>query len=64
VEAQATIMREQFLDFAMFNESIFSHAAKKDLLGMAQRSPSEWWRNGVCEPKESAEIWKWTTTNS
>ena len=41
---QATIIREHFLDFAMFNDNTFSIAAKEDLLGMAQRNPSGWWR--------------------
>ena len=40
---QATIIREHFLDFALFNDNIFSIVAKADLLGMAQRSPSGWW---------------------
>jgi hypothetical protein len=41
---KATIIREHFLDFAMFNDNIFSIVAKADLLGMAQRSPGGWWR--------------------
>jgi len=41
---QATIFREQFLDFALLSSPVFSRAAKEDLLGMAQRSPSGWWR--------------------
>ena len=43
-QEQATIIREQFLDFALISGPTFSNAAKADLLGMAQRSPSGWWR--------------------
>jgi len=33
-QEQATIIREQFLDFAMFNDNSFSIATKEDLLGI------------------------------
>jgi hypothetical protein len=43
-QEKTTIVREQFINFAMFNENNFSNATKVDLLGMAQRSPIGWWR--------------------
>ena len=39
-QEQATIIREQFLDFALISGLTFSKDAKADLLGMAKRSPN------------------------
>lgn len=41
---KAIIFQEQFLDFTLLSSPTFSRASKKDLLGLAQRSPSGWWR--------------------
>ncbi len=40
----ASILREQFVDFALLSSPTFSKSARTDLMGMAQRSPSGWWK--------------------
>lgn len=41
---EATIMQEQFIDFATLNPSTFSQDARVDINIFAQMNPIGWWR--------------------